>query len=62
MGTLAKSEDSDEMLHNSAFHQSLHCLLRLKQFSEAEISILVGNYNLWPLNIYNEPSQIYCII
>ena len=31
MGTLTKSEDPDEMQHNAAFHQGLHCLLRLKQ-------------------------------
>ena len=28
MGTLANSEDPDEMLHNVAFHQGLHCLLK----------------------------------
>ena len=27
-GSLANSEDSDEMPHNAAFHQGLHCLLR----------------------------------
>ena len=26
-GTLANIEDPDEMLHNAAFHQGLHCLL-----------------------------------
>ena len=31
MGTLANSEDPDEMQHNAAFHLGLHCLLRLKQ-------------------------------
>ena len=31
MGTKANSEDPDEMLHNAAFHQGQHCLLRLKQ-------------------------------
>ena len=31
MGTLANSEDPDEMQHNAAFHQGLHYLLRLKQ-------------------------------
>ena len=30
MGTLANSEDLDEMLHDAAFHQGLHCLLRQK--------------------------------
>ena len=33
MGSLATSEDPDEMQHNAAFHQGLHCLLRLKQAS-----------------------------
>ena len=27
-GTLANSEDPDEMQHNAAFHQGLHCLFR----------------------------------
>ena len=35
--TLANREDPDEMLHNAAFHQGLHCLLRLKQSSMKEI-------------------------
>ena len=30
MGSLAYSEDPDEMQHDAAFHQGLHCLLRLK--------------------------------
>ena len=37
MGTLANSKDPDEMLHNASFHQSLHCLIRLKQPSGTEI-------------------------
>ena len=37
MGTLANSEDPDEMQPNAAFHQGLHCLVRLRQSSEAEI-------------------------
>ena len=37
MGTLENSEDPDEMQHNAAFHQGLHCLLRLKQPSGTEI-------------------------
>ena len=36
-GTLANSEDPDEMQHNAAFHQDLHCLLRLKLPSGTEI-------------------------
>ena len=30
MGTFTISEDPDEMQHNAAFHQGLHCLLILK--------------------------------
>ena len=37
MGTLANSDDPDEMQHDAAFHQGLHCLLRLKQPSGTEI-------------------------
>ena len=37
MGTLANREDQDEMPHNVAFHQGLHCLTRQNQSSEKEI-------------------------
>ena len=37
MGTLANSEDPDELQHIAAFHLRLHCLLRLKQTSGTEI-------------------------
>ena len=37
MGTLAIIKDSDEMLHNAAFHQGLHCLLRPNQFLGTEL-------------------------
>ena len=40
MDTLANSEDLDEMQHNAAFHQGLHCLLRLKQSSETVLIII----------------------
>ena len=36
-GTLSNSEDPDEMQLTAAFHQGIHCLLRLKQSSETEI-------------------------
>ena len=35
-GTLANSGDPDEMQHNAAFHQGLHCLLILKQSTGIE--------------------------
>ena len=49
MGTLAKSEDPDEMQHNAAFHQGLHCLLRFKQPSGTEIHQNLENSTCFPL-------------
>ena len=43
MGTLANSEDPDEMQHNAAFHQGLHCLLSFKEPSQTEVHV---HYNL----------------
>ena len=40
MGSLAKSEDSDERPHIAAFHQGLYCLVRLKRSSEKKIIFL----------------------
>ena len=37
IGTLANTEDSDEIQHNAAFHQGLHCLLKLKPHTGTEI-------------------------
>ena len=34
MGTLVNSEDPDEMPHKAAFHQDLHCFVRLKRSSK----------------------------
>ena len=39
--TLANSEDPDEMQHNAAFHQGLHCLLQVKQSSAKENQVLL---------------------
>ena len=36
MGTLAKSEDPDEMPQCTAFYQDLHCLLRQKLSRDKE--------------------------
>ena len=41
MGTLANSEDPDEMPHNVAFHQGLHSLLRQNRSSEKEIQYFI---------------------
>ena len=41
MGALANSEDPDEVRHDAAFHQGLHCLLRLKSiFRERNIIVV----------------------
>ena len=37
--SLANTEDPGEIQHNAAFHQGLHCLLRLKQSSLTEIKL-----------------------
>ena len=41
MGTLANSEDPDEMLHISVFFQGLHCLLRHNIPSENEMEFFL---------------------
>ena len=46
MGILKNSEDQDEMQHNVAFHQDLHCFPRLKQPSGTEIH---HNFKILPV-------------
>ena len=46
---LANSEDPDEMQHYAAFHQGLHCLLRLKQPSVTEIVNNLETFTCDPL-------------
>ena len=48
MGTQANSEDPDEMVHNAAFHEDLHCLLSQKYDFQRKKYV--------PINIYNGPS------
>ena len=38
--SLTNSEDPDEMQHNAAFHQGLHCLLRLKRVRFVPLNML----------------------
>ena len=45
MDALTNSEDPDEMQHNAAFHQGLHCLIRSKQPSGKEIHNNLGTYS-----------------
>ena len=49
MGTLANNEDLDEMQHYAAFHQGLHCLLRLKRPSGTEIPHYLETSTYCPL-------------
>ena len=58
MGTLAHSEDPDEMWHNAIFHQILHSFLRFKQPSRPEIHHDLENSTL---NVQNGQSNAYCI-
>ena len=37
MGMFTNSEDPDEMPHNVAFHQGLHCLLKQKRSLDKKI-------------------------
>ena len=44
---MTNSEDPDVMLHNTAFHQGLHCLLTYgKAIFKKERKKLFGNYTI----------------
>ena len=49
--TLANREDPDEMQQKAAFHQDLHCLLRLKQSSGTEIHHNLEHITPRPLKV-----------
>ena len=57
MGTLANSEDPDEMKHNAAFHQCLHCLLKIKQPSGTQIHYALEAFTCDPLELHNGQSH-----
>ena len=61
MDTWANSEDSDEMQHNAAFHQGLHCLLLLKQPSGTEIHHTLENSTFDCLLYTMDIPHTYCI-
>ena len=52
MSTFANSEDPDEMQHNAAFHQDLHCLLKVKKHLQTK------EYNIFLKIITNTPRYI----
>ena len=60
IGTLANSEDPDEMTNKVAFHQSLHCLLRQKQSSGIEIHNFIEIFDQLLLEIQNGQFHTYC--
>ena len=39
MGTFTNSIDPDEMPHNAAFNQGLHCLLKFNRSSEKKYNV-----------------------
>ena len=63
MHILENSEDPDEMLHNAAFHQGLHYLLRQKLSSEKEsnfyLKIITFDPSLYNYKQWNIPSSLY---
>ena len=61
MPTLANNEDLDEMPHNTAFHQDLHCLLRQKQSSEKEIQFYLEIITCDP-SIYTMDHSTFIIL
>ena len=62
MGILANCEYPDEMQHNAAFHQDLHCLLRLKQPSGTEIHHGVETSTCDPLKYKMDNSILIMLI
>ena len=47
MSTFANSEDPDEMQHNAAFHQGLHCLLKVKKIFRQKKTFVFFIAALW---------------
>ena len=61
MDTLTNSEDPDEMPHNVAFHQGLHCLQRQNRSSENEIQYFLEILTCDPsMYIMDYPYSIVC--
>ena len=48
ISTLTGRKDQEQMLHNAAFHQGIHCLLRFQNNQ-----IIFENFTLMPLDIHN---------
>ena len=61
MDILENSVDPDEMKLIAAFHQGLHCLLRLKQSSGSEIHRNLENSICDPLKYTMGSPKLDCI-
>ena len=48
------------MQHNAAFHQGLHCLLRLNQIRGRK-HIIIENSTCSPIKIHNGQPHTFCI-
>ena len=63
MGTLANSEEPDEMTKNAAFHQAQHCLLRSIQYSGTEVYNYLEISTRYPLKyIMNNSISVWDFI
>ena len=62
MGTLANSEDPDEMLPNASFHHGLHCLRRQSQSLKKENNLFLFEMITCVSSVYtmDHPDFIIC--
>ena len=65
-GVLGNSEDPDEMPHNAAFHQGLHCLLRQNRSQRKNIilvlEIITSDPLIYTMDILTLLHEILCKI
>ena len=61
MGTIANTEDQDEMPQNALFHRCLHCLLRQSRSSELEIYYILEIVTCDPTMYTIDNSDFTCI-
>ena len=61
-GTLANSEDLDEMPHKATFHEGLHCLLKIKTIFRDRNTLFYGFFDSNPSKYKMKNSIMYGII
>ena len=59
MANFANSEDPDEMLHNAAFHQGLHCLPKQNQSSDLKYFLTIMTCDP-SIHTMDHPNFIVC--